>query len=134
MARRTDRPARRRLLRRLRIEHTPRLLELQEGLCPVCGVDLTKLGPYQVHIDHIKPVAKGGEEEDPENLQLLCKRCNERKGERMTFPSRLTRTPAEARKRREDAESRSALWGGRAGWARSPDVFRPSTPDNDPPG
>ena len=33
------------------------------------------------HIDHIHPIAAGGTNA-PDNLQLLCARCNSRKGAR----------------------------------------------------
>jgi len=30
----------------------------------------------QIHVDHIKPVSKGGAMFDPDNLQVLCADCN----------------------------------------------------------
>jgi 5-methylcytosine-specific restriction endonuclease McrA len=47
---------------------------LQSGLCVYCSKDL-KLG---FEIDHVHPLARGGTNW-PENLQLLCKSCNQRK-------------------------------------------------------
>ena len=53
------------------------LMERQKGLCvaPGCGAKLAKIGH---HLDHIVPLAKGGEHDDG-NLQLLCPQCNLRK-------------------------------------------------------
>ena len=44
--------------------------------CAVCGV------PYNINVDHIVPVAKGGTS-DPKNLQPLCHTCNHIKGCRL---------------------------------------------------
>lgn len=40
--------------------------------CAVCGV------PYSIHVDHIKPLARGGSN-GIDNLQPLCSTCNMRK-------------------------------------------------------
>ncbi len=54
------------------------LFQLQRGLCanPYCEIDLGETG---FHIDHKTPVVLGGSH-DPSNRQLLCPRCNHRKG------------------------------------------------------
>ena len=44
--------------------------------CPYCGKHLTKSGS---HMDHIHPVAKGGQSV-LENLVFVCSRCNQMKG------------------------------------------------------
>jgi len=44
--------------------------------CAMCKIDLTLITP---HIDHIKPLAKGGKDGRP-NLQPLCEPCNLKKG------------------------------------------------------
>jgi 5-methylcytosine-specific restriction endonuclease McrA len=51
------------------------VFEAHGRICPICGseTDLT--------IDHIRPLARGGTS-DPENLHVLCRRCNSRKGAR----------------------------------------------------
>ena len=40
--------------------------------CKECGATNEET---TLHIDHIKPVAKGGTN-DPSNLQILCEKCN----------------------------------------------------------
>lgn len=50
------------------------LMTSQSGLCVYCKVDITK----KYHIDHIMPLALGGENSD-DNVQLLCPSCNLRK-------------------------------------------------------
>lgn len=46
------------------------------GLCPLCGVEVTRVNG---HVDHIIPLAKGGAHSQ-ENLQILCGPCNRQKG------------------------------------------------------
>ena len=53
-----------------------KLLVLQRRTCACCRNKLTKY-----HIDHINPLAKGGTNW-PENLQLLCQNCNQRKSDK----------------------------------------------------
>ena len=52
------------------------MMTSQRGTCPVCRVKLVKF-----HIDHIMPIARGGDNA-PENLQLLCPPCNQQKKDR----------------------------------------------------
>ena len=54
------------------------LSRFQVGKCVYCGVRLTMA---MSHIDHITPIAQGGTNDDW-NLQLLCPKCNLRKGDR----------------------------------------------------
>lgn len=46
----------------------------QRGSCPYCFKNLKK----EFHIDHIKPISKGGTNW-PDNLQLTCPTCNMQK-------------------------------------------------------
>ena len=58
-----------------------RRLSLSQGYaCVTCRRDLRVVG---YHVDHIVPVSKGGLNV-ASNIQLLCPRCNLRKGARMT--------------------------------------------------
>lgn len=42
-----------------------------EGKCQICKSN------FALEIDHLKPISHGGNS-DPENLRLLCRRCNQR--------------------------------------------------------
>lgn len=50
--------------------------------CRKCGASTKKEPNLLLEIDHIKPLAKGGETTE-ENLQTLCWRCNRKKGARL---------------------------------------------------
>ena len=62
-----------------RVSHdiVDRLMRLQKGRCAGCKDVLGELR----ELDHISPLAKGGEHDDL-NLQLLCRTCNRSKGTR----------------------------------------------------
>lgn len=47
--------------------------------CACCGMESERRAPF--HVDHILPMNKGGKSV-PDNLQILCHRCNGRKGDR----------------------------------------------------
>ena len=49
------------------------LMRAQGGMCAYCK---TRRGPF--HVDHIRPLAKGGQH-TADNLQALCQPCNQRK-------------------------------------------------------
>lgn len=51
-----------------------RIFERCEGRCAYCGKGL-ELGTFDACIDHVKPLAKGGNNED-DNLVMACRRCN----------------------------------------------------------
>jgi 5-methylcytosine-specific restriction endonuclease McrA len=65
-------------LSRRRLPENARLaiFEKYNFKCAMCNVPLTLVTP---HIDHIKPLAKGGKNEES-NYQPLCETCNLRKG------------------------------------------------------
>lgn len=72
-----------------------RALRLAQGnavtRCPYCQVELDYnqgRQPHSAEVDHIVPHANGGRN-DPENLQVLCRRCNQSKGNRPA-PKRAT--------------------------------------------
>lgn len=48
-------------------------------ICGVCGSGRSKENPLTT--DHIIPLSKGGTN-NPDNLQVLCRRCNSKKGNR----------------------------------------------------
>lgn len=54
------------------------IFESQRGLCATCSVKLIKSGKNRYHVDHIKPLSRGGSD-DKYNLQCLCPTCNLRK-------------------------------------------------------
>ena len=62
-----------------------------EWTCQRCGKYSDKseenIYPGNLHVDHIKPVSRGGNEFDPDNLQLLCKECNLSKGSKLESKS-----------------------------------------------
>lgn len=51
--------------------------------CPQCRVPLTWAGPrtpQSAEVDHITPVSQGGTDH-PSNLRILCRRCNQQRGD-----------------------------------------------------
>ena len=78
--------------RRITPRMKERILERDDYTCQICGIsrefvdDLCPgLGDYLLlEIDHIDPVAQGGSGKDEDNLQVLCWRCNRKKGGTLT--------------------------------------------------
>jgi len=69
---RKEAAARRRAAGRIEPGFVNRLMSMQKGKCACCGIGIKhKLH----HLDHIIPVAKGGDSSN-NNLQLLCPSCN----------------------------------------------------------
>lgn len=68
------------------------VLERDNYTCQICGIskgfldDLCPgLGEYLLlEIDHVRSVAQGGTGKDIDNLQVLCWRCNKKKGKSKT--------------------------------------------------
>lgn len=58
---------------------TKRLLIEQNGLCKLCTQPFGSATP---HRDHIIPISKGGPNLDA-NIQLLCRKCNQTKSDKM---------------------------------------------------
>ena len=56
-------------------------------VCHLCGL------PGADEVDHVVPVARGGDEWDPLNLAPAHARCNRVKGARLTMPSVEARRP-----------------------------------------
>lgn len=64
------------------------ILERDNYTCQICGISrgfldrfIPGLGDYLLlEIDHIDSVANGGTGKDEDNLQVLCWRCNRKKG------------------------------------------------------
>jgi 5-methylcytosine-specific restriction endonuclease McrA len=52
-----------------------RMLVMQNNTCAACSADISS----KYHVDHIVPITRGGTHW-PSNLQLLCRPCNQSKG------------------------------------------------------
>ncbi len=55
------------------------LYTLQRGQCYFCGVVISRSAPGKYEIDHLEPVSRKGSNW-PDNLALVCRQCNNRKG------------------------------------------------------
>ena len=52
--------------------------------CMICGANKNSDPNVVLHVDHIEPVAAGGQDE-MENLQVLCQVCNIGKSDDTTY-------------------------------------------------
>ncbi|OIO51485.1 MAG: hypothetical protein AUJ45_00520 [Parcubacteria group bacterium CG1_02_50_68] len=59
-----------------------KVLKKDNYTCVKCGQSPAKSNDIELEIDHILPVAKGGTN-DIENLQTLCRKCNQGKKDKM---------------------------------------------------
>lgn len=60
--------------------------------CALCGIPVTTHDPQlptHAELDHIVPVARGGTD-TRDNVQVLCRKCNRRKGTKMPMRQPLT--------------------------------------------
>lgn len=64
-----------------------KILERDQFTCQLCGS--TVQDGVKLHIDHIKPVSKGGKTEE-DNLMVLCDRCNLGKSDRVVEYSKIS--------------------------------------------
>lgn len=62
----------------MRVEIRNRILKQFNNKCCYCGSE------NKLEIDHIIPISKGGRE-DERNMQVLCKKCNLSKGNRINI-------------------------------------------------
>jgi len=65
------------------------LIRMQKSTCQLCGAHGHKV---IIEIDHIIPIARGGTN-NFDNLQLLCRTCNRKKGTRIAAPTHLKMLP-----------------------------------------
>lgn len=59
--------------------------EVQCGESSVYVYPTTAIGVF-LSIDHIIPKSSGGAQMDPDNLRVLCTRCNSKKGVKLDSP------------------------------------------------
>jgi 5-methylcytosine-specific restriction endonuclease McrA len=68
------------------------LLLRDENTCQYCG---KAMPPSQLSVDHVVPTSRGGSGNSWENQVIACRRCNNRKGNRLLSEAgmRLVRSP-----------------------------------------
>jgi hypothetical protein len=72
----------------MRPEVRKRILNKYNNKCCYCGDE------NRLEIDHIIPISKGGRE-DEDNMQVLCKKCNISKGNRINILEWIKYDPIE---------------------------------------
>jgi len=63
------------------------IIERDNRTCHLCGT--THLADNEIHIDHVIPLARGGEHTE-RNLKVACAQCNLRKGASVPSSNRAT--------------------------------------------
>lgn len=53
------------------------VLKRDDWTCQLCHARPPK-GVGLIHVDHIVPIADGGDEFDPENVRTLCRDCHKK--------------------------------------------------------
>ena len=56
-----------------------KIIERDDGVCQICR---KKCSSFELEIDHILPISKGGKT-TPSNLQVLCAACNRKKSDKI---------------------------------------------------
>jgi 5-methylcytosine-specific restriction endonuclease McrA len=84
--------------------------------CAYCGRRCVKKAPRskwktEASIDHVQPLSRGGTN-DPANLVVACKGCNEDKGDRLIGEARVVVTTGEAGTSRARELARQIVSGG----------------------
>ncbi len=86
----------------LRVRRLLKLIEKSGTKCVKCGLEGTHFESHRdfggdlhldlysddthcMTIDHIIPISKGGKKKDLNNMQIMCKVCNETKGNNLDF-------------------------------------------------
>ncbi|MDR2256995.1 MAG: HNH endonuclease [Arthrobacter sp.] len=76
-----------------------RALRLEQHTCPFCNTELNyQQGrqPNSPEVDHIVPHSKGGTN-DPSNLRIICRRCNQSRGNRTAPKTKARPSPTPLR-------------------------------------
>lgn len=66
--------------------------------CPICAVKLdyeVSITPASAEVDHVIPHSRGGLDHI-DNVTVICRACNLRKGNRTTPPSTAPKVPTKA--------------------------------------
>lgn len=77
-------------------EKARKIIYASQSVCGICGqpVDFDRKfpDPWSATLDHIHPIAKGGDPADISNLQLAHLQCNRMKGTKVPLAARNNKT------------------------------------------